>query len=62
MEKQYFKALEGWENEVHLWLEQDSSIMVKAVSEFGDPVEFTSKDARNLANLLIEAADKLDQL
>jgi hypothetical protein len=56
------KTLKGWENEVYLWLEQDSSIMVKAASRFGDPVELTSNDARNFAKLLNEAADKLDLL
>jgi len=61
MDAKYYKKLKGWENKVYLWIEQDSSIMVKAVSEFGDPVELTSEDARNFAKLLNEAADKLEQ-
>ena len=62
MNNENYKKLKGMENEVYLWIEQDSSIMLKAVSEFGDPVELSSKDAKNLAKLLTEAAEKLDQL
>ena len=62
MNKEKCKKLKGLESEVYLWIEQDSSIMLKAVSEFGDPVELSSKDAKNLAKLLTEAAEKLDQL
>ncbi len=61
MENESIERLKGWEKEVYLWLEQNSSIMVKATSEFGDPVELNSNDARNLATLLNEAADKLDE-
>ena len=62
MEKRNYNGLNGWESEVYLWIEQDSSIMVKAVSKFGDPVELTSEGARNLARLLNESAKKLDEL
>jgi len=62
MEKQNYKELPGWEEEVKLWIEQESSVMVKAISKFGDPVELTSEDARNFASILNEAADNLDRL
>ena len=61
MSKKNFKELNGWEGEVYLWLEQDSSIMVKAVSKFGDPVELTSTEAREFVNFLNETADLLDK-
>ena len=63
MEKDYFRELESWEGDVYLWIEQESSIMVKAADKkYGDPVELTSDDARKFAKMLIEAADKFDEL
>ena len=53
--------LKGWEKEVNLWVEQGSSIMVRAMSSFGDPVELTSEDARAFAEMLLAAAEKLDE-
>ena len=55
------RRLEGWENEAYLWIEAESSIMVKVVSKFGDPVELTSTDARRLADLLMDLAERLDR-
>ena len=54
------KRLVGWENEAYLWVEQQSSIMVKVSSEYNDPLELSSNDARLLASLLNKAADELD--
>ena len=63
MDKQDFRQLEGWEGDVYLWIEQDSSIMVKAADKrYGDPVELSSKDARRFANMLLESADELDRI
>jgi len=62
MKNESLKELKNFEGEVYLWVEQESSIMVKAVSKSGDPVELTSKDARVLAKLLNEAAEKLEKL
>jgi hypothetical protein len=62
MNKNKVRSLSGWEKEISLWVEQESSIMVKAVSLETDPVELTSQDARNFAKLLNEAADELDRL
>jgi hypothetical protein len=60
MKNEYFKKLPNWENEVYLWIEQESSVMLKAICKSGDPVELTSADVRTLAKYLNEAADKLD--
>ena len=62
MTKNHYSELQGWEKEVNLWVEQESSIMVRAVSSFGDPVELTSEDARAFASMLLAAADKLDEV
>lgn len=61
MKNKSIKTLEGWEGEVSLWVEQESSIMLKAISKAGDPVELTSNEARNLIKLLTEATEKLEQ-
>ena len=61
MKTDSFKELKDFEGEVYLWVEQESSIMLKAVSNAGDPVELTSNDARNLAKFLNDAAEKLEQ-
>ena len=60
MDKDNYKELGGRQDEVHLWNEQDSSIMLKAITSSGDPVELSTDAARNLARLLNEAADNID--
>ena len=47
-------------DEAYTWLEQDSSIMLKAVTKHGDPLELTAYDARQLAAVLLELAQKLE--
>lgn len=42
------------------WLEIDSSIMLKAVTKFGDPVELSAGDARSIADALVLLANRLD--
>ncbi len=59
MDKQIVR-LPGWEDEAYLWIEQDSSIMAKIVSKFGDPLELTADEARLLAVMLNTVADDLD--
>ena len=41
-------------------IEPDGMIRLKAASTFGDPVELSADDARALAEILTEFADKLD--
>jgi hypothetical protein len=47
-------------DDVYCWLEQDSSVMLKAVTRFGDPVELTADDARAIAAALLTFADRLE--
>jgi hypothetical protein len=47
-------------NDVQCWLDQESSIMLKAVTRFGDPVELTAREARAIADSLINLASRLD--
>ena len=50
------------DGEVRFWIEQESSIHLKAVSSHGDPVELTAPEARQIAEALLETAAKLDAL
>lgn len=57
------RTLPNWEGDVYLWIEQESSIMFKACdADSRDPVELTADDARQLARMLIDAADELDKM
>ncbi|MET3392752.1 hypothetical protein ABIC33_003410 [Variovorax sp. 1140] len=47
---------------VDAWIEQESSIHLKSVSKFGDPVELTAKEARVLAENLNKLAELLDAM
>lgn len=47
---------------IDLWVEQESSIQLKSISKFDDPVELTASEARALADQLKRFADLLDQL
>ena len=49
-------------DDVRVWVAQGSSIMLKAATQHGDPVELTAQDARNIARVLSELADELDRL
>ena len=63
MSDKQVRRLKGWEQHVYLWIEQESSIMLKAVdAKHGDPVELSADDARRLANLLLEAAKELEAM
>jgi hypothetical protein len=47
-------------DDVYCWLEQNSSVMLKAVTSFGDPVELTASDAKAIALMLLALADQLE--
>ncbi|WP_062364986.1 hypothetical protein [Variovorax paradoxus] len=47
---------------IDLWIEQESSIQLKSINKFDDPVEFAASEARALADQLKRFADLLDQL
>jgi len=47
-------------DDVYAWVGHDSSVMLKAVTQHGDPVELTADDARAIANALLELAARLE--
>ena len=47
--------------EISAWIEQGTSIHLKAVSATGDPVELTFDEARELGRLLIKLADEAEE-
>jgi hypothetical protein len=49
------------DDDVVLWVEQDSSVHIKAVDSFSDPAEITESEARELGELLIKMADYLNE-
>lgn len=52
-----FKIASG---DAYCWAEQGSSVMLKAVTGYGDPVELSSEEAIELANALIKAAKAVE--
>ena len=48
--------------EAYAWLEQESSIMFKAVTKFGDPLELTAHEARELSAVLLKLTETLEQI
>jgi hypothetical protein len=50
-----------WElGDVSLWIEQDSSIQLKAMTGQGDPVELSPDEARRVAHTLLAFAERAD--
>jgi hypothetical protein len=47
--------------DVYCWAEQQSSVMLKAVTQHGDPVELTATEARKLAKVLLRLADEVEK-
>jgi hypothetical protein len=45
---------------VYAWVENNSSIHLKAVTSFGDPVELSADEARAIAEGLLELAKRLE--
>jgi len=45
-----------------VWIEQEGSIHLKAVSREGDPLELSAGEARQLAEVLSSLAAELDRL
>lgn len=48
-------------DEAYAWLEQESSVMLKAVTAHGDPLELTADDARRLSAVLLQLAARLEE-
>lgn len=55
MTNQVHTLLDG---DAQAWIEQESSIMLKVVTKFGDPVEMAWHEARELGRLLVRLADE----
>ena len=54
------KHVEFAHGEVCLWPEQGSSIMIKAITKSGDPVELEPDEAKELGELLIGWASQIE--
>lgn len=52
----YFELAEG---DVRIWLEQGSSIMLKSVTKFDDPVELSDRELSELREILRTLQEKL---
>jgi hypothetical protein len=48
--------------DAYAWVEQQSSIHVKACSANGDPLEFTAEEARAFGRVLMSLAAELEAL
>ena len=60
MEKNKYKEFDN--GNVSMWVEQDSSIMLKANDKvYNDPVELSGKQAIEIAKYLLFLADDLKQ-
>ena len=53
-EQQYYAI----DDEFAMWVEDESSIHIKAISQFGDPVELTFDQAEELAHRLLDWVNK----
>ena len=49
-------------DEVEGWLDDDSCIILRAITRNNDSVELTADQAREIAEKLVNLADKLDKL
>ncbi|MDW3683985.1 hypothetical protein RA280_19990 [Cupriavidus sp. CV2] len=54
--KAYFESSDG---AIRIWIEQDSSIQIKAVAKYDDPVELSAQEAIELAAVLQEFAGRI---
>ena len=57
MSEYIFKLSDG---ELELWIEQNQSLCIKAITEYGDPVELSCDEARILLSKLKEFVDIID--
>lgn len=55
------KIYEFSAGKVCFWLEQESSIMLKAIDKkYGDPVELEADEAREIAKIFLKLSDYID--
>ncbi len=55
-EKDYFESSDG---ALRIWIEQESSIHIKAVTKEGDPVELSESEALEIADVLKNFASRV---
>lgn len=48
------------DGEIALWTDQNRAIHIKAISAYGDPVELTAEEAKELAAELLRLAANLE--
>jgi len=48
------------DGDVYLWVEAESSVMLKAITKHGDPVELSAEEAKELAATLLKMAAKIE--
>ena len=48
-------------DDVYGWVENETSIMLKAVTAHGDPVELTAEEAKDVATALLNMAEQLER-
>ena len=54
------KLVELASGEIYLWVEQESSIHIKAVTSYGDPVELAAHQAKELVAALNKMIELLE--
>lgn len=55
-ETDYFESSDGT---IRIWIEQDSSIQIKAITKAGDPVELSGSEALEIADVLKSFANRI---
>jgi hypothetical protein len=46
--------------DVRVWVEPETGVFIRAVTSHGDPVELSAAEARHLAQVLSELADRAE--
>jgi hypothetical protein len=47
------------DGDIKFWIENGSSLMIRAITKFGDAVELSSEEALELSNKLVEYANQI---
>jgi hypothetical protein len=50
------------DGDVCVWIEQEGSISIKAVTSFGDPVELSTDEAKDLVDALLRFISEIESL
>lgn len=48
------------DGDVSIWMDEDAAVHLKAVSPFGDPVELTAAEAKEIARYLLSLVEEAD--